>query len=70
MSGCTFYFNVNQFNYFGNGAGGYPATAGGIGGKTEYAPDKQLPVLQDGKKKCVGGTVAANPLNCCAGYHL
>jgi glutamate-1-semialdehyde 2,1-aminomutase len=48
-------------------AGGYPS-AGGIGGKAEYMQGLAAG-LEGGKKVKVGGTMAANPLSCCAGYH-
>jgi glutamate-1-semialdehyde 2,1-aminomutase len=51
-------------------AGGYPG-AGGLGGKDEYM--KFLGAGLDehgGKKALVGGTLAATPLSCCAGYHM
>ena len=51
-------------------AGGYPG-AGGLGGKKEYM--KYLAAgIQAGdkhKKALIGGTMAANPLSCVAGYH-
>jgi len=51
-------------------AGGYPS-AGGLGGKNEYM--KYLAAGLDGDKKIkkakVGGTLAANPLSCVAGYY-
>ncbi len=69
MSGAQGYFNVKpDLTIFGKVvAGGYPA-AGGIGGKAEYM-DGLAAGLQGGKKVKVGGTLAANPLSCCAGYH-
>ena len=48
-------------------AGGYPA-AGGIGGRRKYM-EGLAAGLQGGKKVKVGGTLAANPLSCCAGYY-
>jgi glutamate-1-semialdehyde 2,1-aminomutase len=49
-------------------AGGYPG-AGGLGGKNQYM--KYLGAGLDGntKKAFSGGTLAANPLSCAAGYH-
>jgi len=69
MSGAQGYFGVKpDLTVFGKVvAGGYPA-AGGIGGKKEYM-DGLAAGLQGGKKVKVGGTLAANPLSCCAGYH-
>lgn len=69
MSGAQGYFNVQpDLTIFGKVvAGGYPS-AGGIGGKAEYM-DGLAAGLQGGKKVKVGGTMAANPLSCCAGYH-
>jgi glutamate-1-semialdehyde 2,1-aminomutase len=69
MSGAQGYFNVKpDLTIFGKVvAGGYPS-AGGIGGKAEYM-DGLAAGLQGGKKVKVGGTMAANPLSCCAGYH-
>ncbi len=40
----------------------------GIGWKAEYL-DGLAACLQGGKKVKVGGSMAANPLSCCAGYH-
>ena len=69
MSGAQGYFNVKpDLTIFGKVvAGGYPS-AGGIGGKAEYM-DGLAAGLQGGKKVKVGGTMAANPLSCCAGYY-
>jgi glutamate-1-semialdehyde 2,1-aminomutase len=69
MSGAQGYFGVQpDLTIFGKVvAGGYPS-AGGIGGKKEYM-DGLAAGLQGGKKVKVGGTMAANPLSCCAGYH-
>jgi len=72
MSGAQGYFGVSpDLTIFGKVvAGGYPG-AGGLGGKKEYM--KYLSAgLQSGdkhKKALVGGTMAANPLSCVAGYH-
>ncbi len=72
-SGAQGYFNVSpDLTLFGKVvAGGYPS-AGGIGGKKEYM--KYLSAGISGgskhKKALVGGTLAANPLSCAAGYHM
>lgn len=71
-SGAQGYFDVHpDLTVFGKViAGGYPA-AGGLGGKREYM--KFLAAgIQTGdkhKKALIGGTMAANPLSCVAGYH-
>lgn len=69
LSGAQGYWGVNpDLTIFGKViAGGYPS-AGGIGGKREYM-EGLAAGLQGGKKVKVGGTMAANPLSCCAGYH-
>lgn len=70
MSGAQGYFGVTpELTVFGKAVtGGYPS-AGGLGGKRE------LMALLGGiggkamkKKVHVGGTLAANPLSCAAGY--
>lgn len=72
MSGAQGYFDVQpDLTVFGKVvAGGYPS-AGGLGGKNEYM--KYLAAGLDGDKKVkkvkVGGTLAANPLSCVAGYY-
>lgn len=72
-SGAQGYFNVSpDLTIFGKVvAGGYPS-AGGVGGKKEYM--KYLSAGISGgskhKKALVGGTLAANPLSCAAGYHM
>ncbi|MBU9713849.1 aspartate aminotransferase family protein [Evansella tamaricis] len=72
MSGAQGYFDVSpDLTVFGKVvAGGYPS-AGGLGGKKEYM--KYLSAgIQAGdkhKKALVGGTMAANPLSCVAGYY-
>ena len=72
MSGAQGYFGVSpDLTIFGKViAGGYPS-AGGLGGKKEYM--KYLAAGISGsakhKKALVGGTMAANPLSCVAGYH-
>jgi glutamate-1-semialdehyde 2,1-aminomutase len=72
LSGAQGYFGVSpDLTVFGKViAGGYPG-AGGLGGKREYM--KYLAAgIQTGdkhKKALIGGTMAANPLSCVAGYH-
>lgn len=72
MSGAQGYYGVSpDLTVFGKVvAGGYPG-AGGLGGKKEYM--KYLSAgIQSGekhKKALVGGTMAANPLSCVAGYY-
>jgi glutamate-1-semialdehyde 2,1-aminomutase len=69
LSGAQGYWGVNpDLTIFGKVvAGGYPS-AGGIGGRREIM-EGLAAGLQGGKKVKVGGTMAANPLSCCAGYH-
>lgn len=70
--GAQGYFDVMpDLTVFGKVvAGGYPS-AGGIGGKDKYM--RYLAAGLDGDKKIkkakVGGTLAANPLSCVAGYY-
>lgn len=70
--GAQGYFGVSpDLTVFGKVvAGGYPG-AGGLGGKKEYM--KYLAAGISGgekhKKALVGGTMAANPLSCVAGYY-
>ena len=71
LSGAQGYFGVSpDLTIFGKVvAGGYPG-AGALGGKKEFM--KYLGAGLDehgGKKALVGGTMAATPLSCCAGYH-
>ncbi len=72
MAGAQGYFGVSpDLTVFGKVvAGGYPG-AGGLGGKKEYM--KYLSAgIQSGdkhKKALIGGTMAANPLSCVAGYY-
>ncbi|WP_432662880.1 aminotransferase class III-fold pyridoxal phosphate-dependent enzyme [Wukongibacter baidiensis] len=64
------YFDVKpDLTIFGKViAGGYPA-AGGIGGRKDLI-DHLAAGLESGKKRAyVGGTLAANPLSCIAGYY-
>lgn len=72
ISGAQGYFGVSpDLTVFGKViAGGYPG-AGGLGGKKEY-----MQYLAAGihggtkhKKALIGGTMAANPLSCVAGYY-
>lgn len=72
MAGAQGFFDVSpDLTVFGKiVAGGYPS-AGGLGGKKEY-----MQFLSSGiggstkhKKALVGGTMAANPLSCVAGYY-
>jgi glutamate-1-semialdehyde 2,1-aminomutase len=69
LSGAQGYLNVMpDLTIFGKVvAGGYPG-AGGIGGKAKYMQGLAAG-LEGGKKVKVGGTLAGNPLSCCAGYH-
>jgi glutamate-1-semialdehyde 2,1-aminomutase len=72
LSGAQGYFGVTpDLTVFGKViAGGYPS-AGGLGGKREFM--KYLAAgIQSGdkhKKALIGGTMAANPLSCVAGYY-
>ncbi|MCP3931616.1 MAG: aminotransferase class III-fold pyridoxal phosphate-dependent enzyme [Bacteroidetes bacterium] len=72
MSGAQGYFNVMpDLTVFGKVvAGGYPS-AGGLGGKEEYMGYVAAGLGSGKKKKTakVGGTLAANPLSCAAGYY-
>ncbi len=73
MAGAQGYFGVSpDLTIFGKViAGGYPG-AGGVGGKKEYM--KYLGAGLDGstkiKKAFCGGTLAATPISCCAGYYM
>lgn len=72
MAGAQGYFGVSpDLTIFGKAvAGGYPG-AGGLGGKKEYM--KYLGAGLDGstkiKKALIGGTMAATPISCVAGYY-
>jgi glutamate-1-semialdehyde 2,1-aminomutase len=72
LSGAQGYFDVTpDLTVFGKVvAGGYPG-AGGLGGKRDYM--KFLAAgIQTGdkhKKALIGGTMAATPLSCVAGYY-
>lgn len=49
-------------------AGGYPG-AGALGGKKDYMKYLGAGLDGHGKKALVGGTMAATPISCCAGYN-
>ncbi len=72
MAGAQGYFGVSpDLTVFGKVvAGGYPG-AGGLGGKEEYM--RYLAAgIQSGekhKKALIGGTMAATPISCVAGYY-
>lgn len=70
LGGAQEYFGVMpDLTIFGKViAGGYPG-AGAIGGKKEYMRFLGAGLDGHGKKALVGGTMAATPLSCCAGYH-
>jgi glutamate-1-semialdehyde 2,1-aminomutase len=67
--GAQGYFGVTpDLTVFGKVvAGGYPG-AGGLGGKKEFMKYLGAGLDGGGKKALVGGTLAANPLSCVAGY--
>lgn len=72
LSGAQGYYGIDpDLTVFGKViAGGYPG-AGGLGGKKDYM--KYLAAgIQSGEKvhkALIGGTMAANPLSCVAGYY-
>lgn len=73
MAGAQGYFGVSpDLTIFGKViAGGYPG-AGGLGGKKEYMKYLGAGLDATGEKihkAFTGGTMTANPLSCCAGYH-
>ena len=72
MSGAQGYFDVKpDLTVFGKViAGGYPG-AGGLGGKDEYMRYLAAGIQTGDKihKALVGGTMAATPLSCVAGYY-
>jgi len=72
MGGAQGYFGVSpDLTVFGKVvAGGYPG-AGGIGGKQEFMQYLAAGISGGGKHKkaLVGGTMAATPISCVAGYH-
>ncbi|MDD3920001.1 MAG: aminotransferase class III-fold pyridoxal phosphate-dependent enzyme, partial [Eubacteriales bacterium] len=71
MSGAQGFYDVTpDLTVFGKViAGGYPG-AGGLGGKKEYMKFLGAGLDGGGKKALVGGTLAANPLSCVAGYAM
>lgn len=72
MGGAQGYFDVSpDLTVFGKVvAGGYPG-AGGLGGKREYMKYLSAGIgsSRKHKKALIGGTMAANPLSCVAGYY-
>lgn len=72
MSGAQGYFDVSpDLTIFGKVvAGGYPG-AGGLGGKKEYMKYLAAGIQGGGKHKkaLIGGTMAATPISCVAGYY-
>jgi glutamate-1-semialdehyde 2,1-aminomutase len=72
MAGAQGYFGVSpDLTIFGKViAGGYPS-AGGLGGKKEVMKYLAAGISGEAKHKkaLVGGTMAANPLSCVAGYY-
>jgi glutamate-1-semialdehyde 2,1-aminomutase len=73
LSGAQGYFGVDpDLTIFGKiVAGGYPG-AGGIGGHKDVMAHLGAGLDSSGKKvkkAMCGGTMAATPISCCAGYH-
>ncbi|NLD19949.1 MAG: aminotransferase class III-fold pyridoxal phosphate-dependent enzyme [Clostridiales bacterium] len=72
MSGAQGYFGISpDLTIFGKViAGGYPG-AGGLGGKREYMKYLSSGIGGEAKhpKALVGGTMAAAPISCVAGYY-
>lgn len=72
MGGAQGYFEVEpDLTVFGKVvAGGYPG-AGGLGGKKEYMQYLSAGIAGGPKvhKALIGGTMAATPISCVAGYH-
>lgn len=72
MAGAQGYFGVSpDLTIFGKViAGGYPG-AGGVGGKKEYMKYLSAGIQTGDKvhKALVGGTMAATPISCVAGYY-
>ncbi len=70
LAGAQGYFGVSpDLTIFGKVvAGGYPG-AGGVGGKKEYMKYLTAGIGGGGKKALIGGTMAATPLSCVAGYY-
>lgn len=69
LSGAQGYFDIKpDLTIFGKViAGGFPS-AGGVGGKKEYAGLMAAGVATGKHRAYVGGTLAANPLSSLAGY--
>jgi glutamate-1-semialdehyde 2,1-aminomutase len=70
LGGAQGYYGVRpDLTVFGKCvAGGYPA-AGGVGGRAEVMDVFAGGLTAAGKRALIGGTLAANPLSCAAGYH-
>lgn len=70
VGGAQGYFGINpDLTIFGKAiAGGYPG-AGGIGGKQDYMRYLTAGLEAGVKKALVGGTLAATPVSCIAGYY-
>ena len=70
LAGAQGYYGVApDLTVFGKCvAGGYPA-AGGVGGRAEVMDTFAGGLTAAGKRALIGGTLAANPLSCAAGYH-
>ncbi len=72
MSGAQGYFSVSpDLTVFGKViAGGYPG-AGGLGGKKQYMSYLAAGIEsgEKHKKALIGGTMAATPISCVAGYY-
>lgn len=68
--GAQGYFGVSpDLTVFGKViAGGYPG-AGALGGRKDYMKFLGAGLDGHGKKALVGGTMAATPISCCAGYN-
>lgn len=73
MSGAQGFFGIDpDLSIFGKAvAGGYPG-AGGIGGKAEYMKYLSAGLSGESKhpKALIGGTLAAAPISCVAGYYM
>ena len=70
LGGAQGYFQVKpDLTIFGKCvAGGYPA-AGGLGGRRDIMSTLAAGIGSDKPRVMVGGTLAANPLSCAAGYY-
>ncbi|MCL2299652.1 MAG: aminotransferase class III-fold pyridoxal phosphate-dependent enzyme, partial [Firmicutes bacterium] len=73
MAGAQGYYGVSpDITIFGKAiAGGYPG-AGGVGGKKQYMQHLGAGLDSSGakiKKALIGGTMAATPVSCVAGYY-